>query len=72
MKKVNLLSRADMRKVLGGVAEVGTDLCEGKTGLALKECRYGVCMDGWDSSAHTTQENRDKLDSCYGLSGLPS
>lgn len=67
MKKVNLLSKAEMKKVMGGYA----DPCEGKTDLALKECRYQVCMSGWESSTHTPQENKDKLDGCYAAAGLP-
>ncbi|WP_158542158.1 hypothetical protein [Pedobacter chinensis] len=48
MKQGNLLSRAEMKKITGGVA----DVCQGQTGNELTNCRYNVCMAGWDSRAH--------------------
>lgn len=69
MKKMNLLNKAEMKKVLGGVAM--PDVCANKTGLSLKECRYQMCMEGWVKSDHSDTANQNKQDSCYKMSGLP-
>lgn len=65
MKKVNLLSREEMKKISGGVA----DVCQGQTGGDLTNCRYNVCMAGWDSSTHDQEANDNKIDSCCAQSG---
>ncbi|GGH03281.1 hypothetical protein [Pedobacter zeae] len=65
MKKVNLLSRAEMKNVMGGLE----DVCKGKTGGDLTDCRYNVCMSGYNPAEHTTQENENKIDSCCASSG---
>ena len=67
MKKVNLLSKAEMRKVMGGVAQA--DVCKDMTGADLSACQYNVCMSGWDFSSNTEQANNNKLDSCCALIG---
>lgn len=65
MKKVNLLSKAEMKKVIGGME----DLCKGMTGTDLAICRLNVCLDGWNNSEHTEKENENKYDGCCALSG---
>ncbi len=65
---MNVMSKAEMKKVLGGFLE---NLCANKTGLELKECYYQACMKGWVKSQNTEQDNKDKLDTCYKMAGLP-
>jgi len=65
MKKVNLLSRDEMKKISGGVA----DVCKDQTGGDLTNCRYNVCMSGWDFATNTDQANNNKIDGCCAQSG---
>jgi L-asparaginase II len=65
MKKANLLSRAEMKNVMGGFE----DICQGKTAGELTDCRYNVCMSGYVAEDHTTQETDNKIDSCCASSG---
>jgi hypothetical protein len=67
MKNATLLSRAELKTFKGGLFQ---DVCKDKTGVDLENCRYNVCMSGWDSSAHTDQENENKVDSCAGAAGM--
>ncbi|RZL36553.1 MAG: hypothetical protein EOP00_29370 [Pedobacter sp.] len=70
MKKLNLLSRAEMKKVVGGVPPA--DVCDNMTGVTLADCRYNNCMSGWDTCTHTEAENNNKIDTCYASSNFPT
>lgn len=63
MKKVNLLSRDQMKKVIGGLIQ----LCEGKEDIDLAVCNFNVCMAGWDSGSHDDNSNSNKIDECCRL-----
>lgn len=57
-----VLSRAQLKNVMGGVK----DVCAGQIGADLENCQYNVCMAGWDFNTHTDQQNFDKAQSCSG------
>lgn len=65
MKNANLLTRAELKKVSGGLFR---DVCENQSGADLEVCRFNVCMSGWDTSTHTQTENNNKIDSCDSAS----
>lgn len=65
---MNVMSKAEMKKVQGGFLE---NLCANKTGLELKECYYQACMMGWVKSQHSDTENDNKQQTCYKMAGLP-
>jgi hypothetical protein len=62
MKKINLLSRAEMKKVMGGLADPSTAFCSAKcTGKADATC-HGTCTatddvgcTGTDTSGNPTE-----------------
>lgn len=64
MKKMNLLSKAEMRNVSGGLVMT----CQSPlTGYA---CTYEECMYGWNFDTHTPEQNQAKSESCR--MGIPT
>lgn len=67
MKKVNLLSKAEMRKVMGGNAPA--DGCKDLPDADKALCYFNNCMAGWDVGTHTDQQTKDKRDGCCAVTG---
>jgi len=62
MENATHLSRLQLQAVIGGNPIAGP--CAGKTGVDLQNCNFNVCMAGWDSSTHTPEQNKNKVDGC--------
>lgn len=58
MKKMNLLSKAEMRNVSGGLAAPCNNHLNGN------DCSYEACIYGWNFDTHTPEQNQVKVDSC--------
>jgi hypothetical protein len=65
MKKMNLLSKAEMRNVMGGLTDPSVGLCVAMCGTARSLTCTGTCTAEDDNGCSGTDENGTYNKYCY-------
>lgn len=68
--KGEVLSRTQLKNILGGSGSAGSGPCVGLEGDDLASCNYNSCMSGWEPGSHEQDDNDNKIAECCRISNF--